>query len=312
VFPRIHMRKGLGDRPKPLSESSGLVESDSCLEIQSHLHPIYIPSQTIRVHLCYCKIHVSRITKSVFILLGRASCSTQSVWFPSFQSSYYQSHSTPDASPFDPSIKPGDMASHSLDAKFAFVNSSSYALPKDPGVRLLIRKQAMKEAGAARRRRRNYGMHNLRQFPIFLSSESPFEPAADSTTEDATKTEGANNVGPFGSPSLLLPNWITPYPKASSGQLDIGYNNQRGPDKARPQLVEDWLPTSANSFSRSPSNDYDEVYEIIQEEEDEVRNLHVYSLSSMMTLDNRSSGTGICRSGDAGAMDSPCSLTVTG
>lgn len=36
------------------------------------------------------------------------------------------------------------------------------------------------------------------------------------------------------------------------------------------------------------------------------------SLSSMMTLDNRSSGTGICRSGDAGAMDSPCSLTVTG
>lgn len=121
-------------------------------------------------------------------------------------------------------------------------------------------------------------MHNLRQFPVYRSSEPPFEPAADSTTDDATKREGANDVRPFGSPLLLLPDWITPYLKASSGQLDIGYNNQRGPDKARPQPVEEWLSTSANSFPRSPSNDFDEVYEVIQEDDDEVRSLHVYSL----------------------------------
>lgn len=36
------------------------------------------------------------------------------------------------------------------------------------------------------------------------------------------------------------------------------------------------------------------------------------SLASMMTLENRSPGTGICRSGDTGIMDSPYSLIMMG
>ena len=41
-------------------------------------------------------------------------------------------------------------------------------VPQDLGVRSMIRKQAMKQASAARKRTGSYGKHNLRQHPIFL------------------------------------------------------------------------------------------------------------------------------------------------
>lgn len=57
-----------------------------------------------------------------------------------------------------------------LNMEFQFVNStiSCPTVPRDLAVRSMIRKQAMKQASAARKRTGNYGKHNLRQYPIFL------------------------------------------------------------------------------------------------------------------------------------------------
>ena len=58
--------------------------------------------------------------------------------------------------------------------EFQFVNSTIDApqVPQDLAIRALIRKQAMKQASAARRRDGNYGKHNLRQYPVFLFDEN--------------------------------------------------------------------------------------------------------------------------------------------
>ncbi|KAH8738404.1 hypothetical protein BGZ61DRAFT_440000 [Ilyonectria robusta] len=53
---------------------------------------------------------------------------------------------------------------------FSFVNYDGPRLSQDPNVRKLIRRQAMRDAGADRRIRGGYGQHNLRQCPA--SSES--------------------------------------------------------------------------------------------------------------------------------------------
>jgi len=47
--------------------------------------------------------------------------------------------------------------------KFQFVIQSDAKVPKDPAVRTLIRKQAMKEIGLTRRRKGNYGQANRRE-----------------------------------------------------------------------------------------------------------------------------------------------------
>jgi hypothetical protein len=50
-----------------------------------------------------------------------------------------------------------------------FVNATvtNPTAPKDPAVRAIIRKQAMKQAAETRRRDGSYGKHNLRQYPVF-------------------------------------------------------------------------------------------------------------------------------------------------
>jgi len=61
------------------------------------------------------------------------------------------------------------MAKPASKTEFQFVNSTITTpnVQQDLAIRALIRKQAMKEASAARRRHGNYGKHNLRQYPIF-------------------------------------------------------------------------------------------------------------------------------------------------
>ena len=54
---------------------------------------------------------------------------------------------------------------------FLFVNYDGPKLPKDPGVRKLIRKQAMRDVAVDRKTRGGYGKHNLRQYPNFRSTE---------------------------------------------------------------------------------------------------------------------------------------------
>jgi hypothetical protein len=58
---------------------------------------------------------------------------------------------------------------------FQFVNAtiSNPRVPEDKAVRTLIRKQAMKQASAARRRQGNYGKHNLRQYPVLYRDVAP-------------------------------------------------------------------------------------------------------------------------------------------
>jgi hypothetical protein len=59
-------------------------------------------------------------------------------------------------------------------ANVQFVNAtiSNPKAPKDPAVRAVIRKQAMKIAADTRRRSGSYGKHNLRQFPIFVQASN--------------------------------------------------------------------------------------------------------------------------------------------
>jgi len=55
-----------------------------------------------------------------------------------------------------------------------FVNATvdNPSAPKDPAVRVVIRKQAMKKVADIRRRVGNYGKHNLRQYPVFYQSNN--------------------------------------------------------------------------------------------------------------------------------------------
>ncbi len=64
-------------------------------------------------------------------------------------------------------------------ADFHFINTSDPSVPRSNAERRLIRKQAMVKAGDARRRAGNYGQHNLRQIPMFVSNsqEKVVQPA---------------------------------------------------------------------------------------------------------------------------------------
>lgn len=66
--------------------------------------------------------------------------------------------------------------------EFQFVNStiSCPTVPQDLAIRSMIRKQAMKQTSASRKRTGNYGKHNLRQYPIFLEQQEVinFKPGA--------------------------------------------------------------------------------------------------------------------------------------
>ncbi len=73
-------------------------------------------------------------------------------------------------------------------ASFAFVAYDGPRLPRDPTVRTLIRRRAMKDVAATRKRTGNYGQHNLRQLPPFLESDSAIEDDSTSPAPRARTT----------------------------------------------------------------------------------------------------------------------------
>ena len=81
------------------------------------------------------------------------------------------------------------MAEKQIATEFQFVNATIDAptVPQDLAIRALIRKQAMKKASAARKRDGNYGKHNLRQYPVFLSDQPD---TVDIDTAEQTRKQG--------------------------------------------------------------------------------------------------------------------------
>jgi hypothetical protein len=87
---------------------------------------------------------------------------------------------------------------------FTFIVSSGPKVPKDPALRTLIRKQAMKDVGIARKKRGSYGQVNLRQKPSdghtnthMRSSEEHAEVSADNdsnTTSSSSSTSACPDV----------------------------------------------------------------------------------------------------------------------
>jgi hypothetical protein len=59
------------------------------------------------------------------------------------------------------------------DTGFHFINTTGPKVPKDPALRTLIRKQAMKDVGIARKKRGGYGRVNLRQQPSDTHTSVP-------------------------------------------------------------------------------------------------------------------------------------------
>lgn len=72
--------------------------------------------------------------------------------------------------------------------KFVFVDQSTNEgrVPDSKAVRRRIRKQAMHDAGLARRQSGHYGQHNLRQYPAFVS---PGQPSLINNLANATDME---------------------------------------------------------------------------------------------------------------------------
>jgi hypothetical protein len=106
---------------------------------------------------------------------------------------------------------------------FPFVNYDGPSLPEDPGVRTLIRRQAMHDVAVDRRARGNYGQTNLRQVPIWVDRES--SPADATTTKAKAKGKAKANAKAKGPPrqagqlSLALPaSFYTSSTSSSSSQ----------------------------------------------------------------------------------------------
>lgn len=119
--------------------------------------------------------------------------------------------------------------------EFQFVNSTPEdpAVPQDKAVRVLIRKQAMKNASAARKRDGNYGKHNLRQLPLFIPPKSPAlrayvqlrspgsspnSASSDGTTASSKGPQTARQV-PLDTPAAIAT--VTPAPPAKRPALSI-------------------------------------------------------------------------------------------
>jgi len=80
------------------------------------------------------------------------------------------------------------------DASFHFINATGPKVPKDPALRTLIRKQAMKDVGIARKKRGGYGRVNLRQPPSNTNSNVPKESSESSGS--STDTDQRSRVTP--------------------------------------------------------------------------------------------------------------------
>jgi hypothetical protein len=74
---------------------------------------------------------------------------------------------------------------------FQFVNATitNPRAPQDKAVRALIRKHAMKQASATRRRLGNYGKHNLRQYPVFYEDTTQHSVAGRPYNENSHEDE---------------------------------------------------------------------------------------------------------------------------
>lgn len=88
------------------------------------------------------------------------------------------------------------------DNGLTFIVSSGPKVPKDPALRTLIRKQAMKDVGLARKKRGGYGLVNLRQNPVgghtntqIRPSVEVFETSADNDIS-ATPSLGSTSACP--------------------------------------------------------------------------------------------------------------------
>ncbi|KAK3075801.1 hypothetical protein LTS18_013984, partial [Coniosporium uncinatum] len=66
----------------------------------------------------------------------------------------------------------------SSEPKFHFILQSGAKVPKDPAVRTMIRKQAMKDIGLARRRKGNNGQAGRRQQPSPVEQGETEQPTA--------------------------------------------------------------------------------------------------------------------------------------
>jgi hypothetical protein len=65
------------------------------------------------------------------------------------------------------------------DNEFTFIVSSGPRVPKDPALRTLIRKQAMKDVGIARKKRGGYGRVNLRQKVVDGPTDAHIRPSEE-------------------------------------------------------------------------------------------------------------------------------------
>jgi hypothetical protein len=65
------------------------------------------------------------------------------------------------------------------DGGFTFIVSSGPKVPKDPALRTLIRKQAMKDVGIARKKRGGYGRVNLRQKLVAGHTDTQIQPSEE-------------------------------------------------------------------------------------------------------------------------------------
>jgi hypothetical protein len=65
------------------------------------------------------------------------------------------------------------------DSGFTFIVSSGPKVPKDPALRTLIRKQAMKDVGIARKKRGGYGRVNLRQKLVDGNTNTQIRPLGE-------------------------------------------------------------------------------------------------------------------------------------
>ncbi|OAP65110.1 hypothetical protein AYL99_01082 [Fonsecaea erecta] len=84
--------------------------------------------------------------------------------------------------------------------EFEFVNSTTSKVPQCKNLRTLIRKQAMKDVAAARRRRGNYGKKNLRQLPDSSTSTPPTGPDKPEIQKSIVRQAGSScEVQGFGS-----------------------------------------------------------------------------------------------------------------
>lgn len=76
-------------------------------------------------------------------------------------------------------------------SEFVFVDQSDGGkVSNNKETRRQVRKQAMRDAGLARKQRGGYGQHNLRQYPNFAGDEEPSAPTQPMHQEDQADVDG--------------------------------------------------------------------------------------------------------------------------